>query len=85
MKSIKDKTTNFSIQKKDLNNFLKEDGGIFIVVNFLNNNHCKYSIYTRCLDLAYLKKLESQMVNNPNKKLKIQFEKVEKPEDFEKL
>ena len=85
VKSIKDKTTNFSIQKNDLNNFLKEDGGIFIVVNFLISNHCKYSIYTRCLDLAYLKKLESKMVNNPNKELKIQFEKVEKPEDFEKL
>lgn len=85
VKSIKDKTTNFSIQKNDLSNFLKEDGGIFIVVNFLIGNHCKYSIYTKCLYPAYLKKLESKMVNNPNKELKIQFEKVEKPEDFEKL
>lgn len=85
MKSIKDKTTNFSIQKNDLSNFLKEDGGIFIVANFLIGNHCKYSIYTKCLYPAYLKKLESKMVNNPNKELKIQFEKVEKPEDFEKL
>lgn len=78
-----DKIT-FDLDKRDLNNFLIEDGTILIVVKFYDKDINKYGIYINPLLPADIKKIQDENKFNTSEKVKIKLKKVINSKDLEK-
>lgn len=79
-----DKIT-FDLDKRDLNNFLKEDGTILIVVKFYEKNINKYKVYINPLLPADIKKIQDENETNTSEKVKVKLKEVNNSKDLEKM
>ena len=79
-----DKIT-FDLDKRDLNNFLKEDGTILIVVKFYDKDINKYGIYINPLLPADIKKIQDENKSNTSANVKVKLRKVKDSINLEKI
>lgn len=76
---------NFNLDKKDLDNFLKVDGAILIVVNFYEKDITKYSIYINALLPADIVKIQDENKSNSAKEFKLGLKQINGEKDLEKI